>query len=196
MRKEMIIKKVKLENESIGWFSDRAKPSTVLLMIDHDQHKVGVEHLSGPAPDWESVMTMFMVDRDVRQELDWAATKYKRYQSYALDIHEGMSGARDLTLRSWLNYRKKWVVGLRATSYVAAHVHISMSGKLNEGFPDMFSWDLMLFVDHYLKESCGLDGYTDLSLFNRRVSRAIHRQEVRYIPYHAERCDEVVNPLA
>ena len=138
--RSMVIKKVKFDSAPF-WCDNRG--SYYLIMIDHDRHMIEFESCGGASPNWDSLVSFCVTDKDVQKELNWAAKEYSRKYPISFNEREGMSGCRDISLfvldgvpqHSW------------ATNYVrpvqVLRLHISCAGKMNEGIPDMFAGDLL-----------------------------------------------------
>lgn len=138
MRKERVIKKVALKaSEGFGSYGGN---SYWLVMIDHINHQIQFESMGGCAADIDAFTEFCTKDKDVVQELKWAAEEYKRKYPCWVDERTGMSGASDILLfiskadHEWaIPYKRK----------VVCKLHISMYEKLNQGIPDFFAGDLL-----------------------------------------------------
>lgn len=111
-----------------------------ILRINPDYKTIGVILFPGsPAPYLEEVLYVLNKNKHYKKLYNWCINKYRRKNFYKITKRVGMSGCKDY----WLIIAKQ----IDRTKYykkdVVAHIHISMSGKLNEGLNDIFIGDLI-----------------------------------------------------
>ena len=141
-----VVKEVALYTEDYYY---NPKWTNAMVRINHQLHTLEYVSCGYGAPMVKSLISFMLNDKDCREEIIWALTKYNRRCDFWIDDREGMSGCRNITLR----YRDitgcpEWAV--RKTSRVALKVHISCEGKLNEGVPyKMFFGDIAELLCQY-----------------------------------------------
>lgn len=145
-RRNEVVKKVSFDTWG-GWTD--AQKSFYLVRIDHEQHIVDFAFVDGADPQEESIINFLLSDKDVRQELEWAAREYRRKYPVFVKRYEGQSGCRETTL--WISKAtRNWAVGqdFRSCEKVAEW-YVSCFGKMGNLGP-FFSGDLLSMLQAVL----------------------------------------------
>lgn len=149
VRRNTITKKVRFD--SCGGWTD-ATSNYSLVNIDHNRHTIEFEDLGGGAPLESAVLNFLFTDRDVRQELIWAAKHYTRKYPIFSRERVGMSGCYDISLFV-SKTTKEWAAGeeFKLCDEVV-HWHVSCNDKMNEGVPELFAGDLLSLLQVMFKD--------------------------------------------
>lgn len=134
-----VVKKIRLDSDQT-WNDN--KGAYMMVMIDHDSHRIEFENLNSAAPDLDAMINFFLHDKDALKELKWASREYKRTFPIFWRERVGSSGCWDLKL-CYSTVRHMWAVSNRQTQHEAYSLHVSCCDKLNEGIDDIFSGDLL-----------------------------------------------------
>ena len=148
MAREVLVKKVAF-TKGCSFGGSNSKYSVAHIRIDHSAHTIEVCEQVG-AIHIESFVAFCAYDKDIREELVWAATEYQRKHSVWIDTSVGMSGRTDLYLR-W-SYGTGWRA--RVNAYTVAHWHLSCYDNFNEGVNDgnpMFVGDLLELLAYMIE---------------------------------------------
>lgn len=169
--REKVIKKIKMQSK--GFWSEDSW-AICLVMVDHVQHKIEFEQLNHRAPDLSAWLNFVLFDRDVRGELRWALNEFERKHPISFSVHDGMSGARDITFfvhdreHAWVQFHGRKIFNF----------HVSCEEKLNEGIPDMFSGDLLDLLLNFWDE----EERKELEL-NKLRSKNIKRKHFKFLKF-------------
>lgn len=173
-RKEgTVIKKVSFDVWS-GW--GNARRSFFLVKIDHAEHTVDFSFLDGADPQEESVLNFLLSDKDIRQELEWAAREYRRKFPVFVKWYTGQSGNKEVNLFISKS-QEAWATGkdYRSCEKILTW-YVSCAGKMPQ-VPEMFSGDLLAIMQALLGK--------DLARRFKTEKRELYKY-VKYSPLYAE----------
>lgn len=150
--RETIVKKIGFETVSCSLGGEKNSYGELMVMIDHNFHRIEFECAAGAMPQIDTVLSFCLHDKDVRREMEYAAEQIPDPDTagYYWICHYGMSGCNDNTL--FLDRAQHdWAKGLGLGKEKVLSYHLSAAGKFNEGFPDFTAKTLYLFL---LYEGC------------------------------------------
>ena len=155
--RNIIFKKVSLDNMGQGCWSTTDNPSTMALMVDHVSHKIAIRKLAGPDPHFKAIFNLLLSDKDCVAELRWAATDISRKYPSNVIAWNHYSGA----------YTAKVVVDFSGEGgeflkhgigcKTVATLHITCGDSMY-GIPETFSGDLL----DLLCETCNITSPEEL----------------------------------
>ena len=176
--RKMVIKKVRFDSYAI-WNDNRG--SYYLVMVDHENHQIEFESLGGSAPNVDAFYNFCMSDKDIRKELLWAMTEYKRTYPFYFTYRAGSSGCEDVSM--FVSKGKhRWSCSTGRNSEKIFNLHISSCSKLNEGIPDFFSGDLCELLRWMYDSEDDLDE-TSFEFYREVKNKKIKRCEYKYMKY-------------
>lgn len=176
--REKVIKKVRFD--STEHYDHRH--SFMLVKINHFCHEIQFETIGGAAPNIKAVLNFLLTDKDVRQELIWACKEYKRKYPIFFKYHEGMSGARNITL-CYSEVTHDWAASYKPKQKTAYKMHISCADKLNEGIEDIFSGDLLDLLDFLVYEEINYGRNQFLEDLDHIRTKLFKREHYKYLRY-------------
>ncbi|WP_394916983.1 hypothetical protein [uncultured Robinsoniella sp.] len=177
--REVVVKKVKFDSTD---YCDH-RYSFMLIKIDHFYHEIQFETVGGAAPNIKAVLNFLLTDKDVRQELIWACKEYKRKYPIFFKYHEGMSGARNITL-CYSKVSHDWAASYKPKQKTAYNLHISCANKLNDGINDIFSGDLLDLINFFIKEEeIHCERYQFLENLDHIKTKLFKRKHYQYLRY-------------
>lgn len=173
------------------------KNDTIMLIhIDHEDHTIEMEKVSGCDPSMDDLINIVMYDRDIIKELVWAATKWTRKNKLVISDHTGYSGCVDIVMKSIPKDTPDWKLGWRYIGYDVFNLHISMFGKVPK-FDKIFSGDLLDLMGYMVGSEFIKTQIMHIVGHNMRGFYTWHRpfKYIKYIPEERSTFDSICGSI-
>lgn len=107
------------------------------LILDDESKTIDISQVSGKTPEAFDVIAFILSDRDVRRMIK-EYQQSERCHLFAINRTSGMSGREDF----YINFYDEYGIQFKGKKLL----HVSGSGKLNEGWKEMYVGDFVELV--------------------------------------------------